>query len=61
MLRCEECGAVATDAAVGWRAYRVFDPEEDDAPEVVIYCPVCAAHEFGLGSWPGRSAEPESV
>ena len=41
VLRCEECGVVSIDAAVGWRAYLTVDDE------VAVYCPDCAAVEFG--------------
>jgi hypothetical protein len=45
-LRCEECGAKASGSARGWRAYLAEpDSEEDDG--TVMYCPVCAAREFG--------------
>ena len=52
-LRCEECGAVAHEAARGWRAVRVplvDDMEEVEAHgprELVAYCPECARREFG--------------
>ena len=51
---CIECGAVAVEKARGWRAYRTeltAEAEAEDAsaaevPEVVYYCPACAAREF---------------
>jgi hypothetical protein len=46
-VRCEECQAEATDEAWGWQAYRADDPEEDEEPHVVFYCPFCAEREFG--------------
>ena len=46
-MRCVECGAEPDEQAVGWRAYHAEDPEEDDEPELVLYCPTCALHEFG--------------
>ena len=44
-LACEECSAVADDAARGWEAHLV-DEDDDGEDEVVFYCPVCAAREF---------------
>jgi len=32
--------------AAGWVAFRVDLPDEPPA-EVIVYCPVCAAREFG--------------
>lgn len=46
MLRCEECHAVCEYAA-GWIAYRIDDEEE---PEIVVYCPQCAEREFEVRS-----------
>jgi hypothetical protein len=45
-LRCEECGAVSTHEAEGWRSYLAFDPREDEYPAAVNYCPDCARREF---------------
>lgn len=47
MLRCEECHAVADDAAEGWEGHLAYGPREDDAAYAVFYCPTCATHEFG--------------
>lgn len=40
-LTCANCGAVADDAAKGWRAYL------DDEGQAVTFCPECAREEFG--------------
>ena len=32
---------------VGWRAYRIDDPEDGDTPEIGFFCPDCADREFG--------------
>ena len=47
-LSCEECEATAdVDVeAHGWRAFIVL-LEEDQPAELAIYCPACAAREFG--------------
>ena len=48
-MRCEECGhepEVEAHAA-GWLAYRVDLADGPDPPEVVVFCPACAAREFG--------------
>jgi hypothetical protein len=48
-LKCVECATTSTGNAVGWRAYlvdwRVWRAElkdEDEAFEVVVFCPDCA-------------------
>jgi hypothetical protein len=46
VLVCVECGRVADDEAVGWRAYREDPPDEDDPPSLAIFCRNCAAREF---------------
>jgi hypothetical protein len=49
LLRCEECGIVRRRGAVDWAvAILREDPEADATPDVVFYCPDCAAREFGL-------------
>lgn len=42
-IRCVECGRPWLDAAEHWRMYLT----DDEPPEAVSYCPVCAAREFG--------------
>jgi hypothetical protein len=46
-LVCIECGALSDLRAEGWRAYLAFLQEEDELPGVVVFCPRCAALEFG--------------
>jgi hypothetical protein len=47
VLKCVECGATMNEQTPNWRAY-IADPDEDDeGPFVVVYCPQCAAREFG--------------
>ena len=47
-LVCVECGRKQiTDDERGWRSYLTTD--EDEPTEAVVYCPDCAAREFGLG------------
>ena len=49
LLRCEECGAAGRHPAVDWAvAILREDPEADATPDVVFYCPNCAAREFGF-------------
>jgi hypothetical protein len=45
MLRCEECGCLS-EAAKGWYAYIVEDPEGLEEPLVCTYCPPCAHREL---------------
>jgi hypothetical protein len=44
-LRCDECRCSSKEAP-GWVAILVRDPDEDAAPEVVFFCPPCAAREL---------------
>jgi hypothetical protein len=56
-VKCAECGAVADEHAAGWRLYRsdlppeaeAEDPTGADVPAVIVFCPDCAAGEFGDG------------
>jgi hypothetical protein len=49
-LTCVECGREQLAGESGWRAYLTTD--EDEPAETVVYCPDCAAREFGAP--PGR-------
>jgi hypothetical protein len=43
----------AREQAKGWTAFLVDLPDDpDDEPEVVIFCPPCAANELGYVRWP---------
>jgi hypothetical protein len=46
-MRCEECRNADQGTARGWIAVLVDLPDDNEAPEVVIFCPSCAAEEFG--------------
>ena len=48
-MRCQECGLLADEQAIGWRAYRtdLAGEEPDDEPTIVFYCLRCAVREFG--------------
>jgi hypothetical protein len=50
-MRCDECGREPEVEAhgVGWLAFRVDLPDDDDPAEVIVFCPKCAAKEFGRG------------
>jgi hypothetical protein len=47
VLTCLECGVGADERARGWRALIPYFEEEDEAPDLSIYCPSCAEREFG--------------
>lgn len=47
MLICEECGCASGELGRGWAAFVVDDPDGREPPTIVVYCPVCAAAEFG--------------
>lgn len=44
-VTCVECGREQAVNERGWRAYLTVDEEEP--AEAVVYCPKCAAREFG--------------
>jgi hypothetical protein len=47
-LTCIECGCVSGELGRGWAAYLTRDPDSPrDPPGIVLYCPPCAASEFG--------------
>ena len=50
MLECIECGCCSGELGQGWVAYRCDDPDPDEGdnePAIALYCPPCAAAEFG--------------
>ena len=47
MSYCVECGCCSAELGKGWVAFRCDDPDDGDGPEIAIWCPVCAAEEFG--------------
>ena len=49
VLYCVECGCCSGELGKGWVAMRCADPSTDidDEPEIAVYCPPCAAAEFG--------------
>ena len=48
VLVCVECGIVTEDGA-GWQAYlTVGDEDAEHVEQVAVYCPECAAREFGV-------------
>jgi hypothetical protein len=67
MLYCIECGCCSGELGKGWAAFRCDDPDPDmrDAPEIAIYCPACAAAEFGyrpdVGANYVRAWEPDTM
>jgi hypothetical protein len=44
-MRCAECGRLADERAVGWRALLGCEFPDDQA-EVFVFCPECAEREF---------------
>ena len=44
-LTCIECGREQLAGERGWRSYLTTDEEEP--VEALVYCPDCAADEFG--------------
>jgi len=47
MLYCVACGCCSGELGKGWAAFRCDDPEDGQGPEIAIWCPVCAAAEYG--------------
>jgi hypothetical protein len=49
-LYCIECGCCCGEFGRGWVAFRCDDPDPDEGdpePAIALYCPPCAAAEFG--------------
>jgi hypothetical protein len=51
-LVCQGCFVYSDVYAVGWRGYRIDDPDDKEPPELAFYCPACATREFGTGTDP---------
>jgi hypothetical protein len=47
---CTGCGTLSGLGWAGWRAYRIDDPERDDAPALAFYCPMCVQGKQRLRS-----------
>ena len=47
MLYCEECGCCSGELGTGWAAFVCDDPDKLEPRSIVLYCPPCAAAEFG--------------
>ena len=49
VLYCIECGRWSGELGTGWVAMRCDDPDAAavDEPSIALYCPPCAAGEFG--------------
>jgi hypothetical protein len=48
LLVCVECGCVSGELGRGWTALLTQDPDDPlDPPGIAVYCPPCAATEFG--------------
>lgn len=47
VVTCVECGREQRADERGWKAYLTVD--EGEPAEAVVYCPECAAREFGDG------------
>lgn len=48
LLVCMECGCVSGERGRGWAAFVCQDPDDElDPPAINVYCPPCAASEFG--------------
>ena len=47
MLTCVQCGCCSGELGKAWSAWLCEDPDGIDAPLIAVYCPPCAAREFG--------------
>jgi DNA-directed RNA polymerase subunit RPC12/RpoP len=55
-LTCVECGREHDADGRGWKAY--LTTGEDEPAEAVVYCPECAAREFGARASSGGKHQP---
>jgi hypothetical protein len=46
-LVCAGCGRESDDRAARWRAHQSDNVEIGQRPDIAVFCPVCAAFEFG--------------
>jgi hypothetical protein len=61
VLTCVECGVASADGAIGWEAHLAYDPREDEAAFVVMFCPRCAAREFRDDTESTALGDPQEV
>jgi hypothetical protein len=47
MQRCQECGGTRGELGKGSDAYASEHPDGIENPCIIVYCPPCAAAEFG--------------
>jgi hypothetical protein len=47
-LECDFCGCYAPKPRRGWVAHYRDDPKGIDEPRIAIFCPPCAAAEYGF-------------
>ena len=47
MLECDFCGCYSPKPVRGWVALYRADPDGIDEPRLAIFCPPCAASEYG--------------
>jgi hypothetical protein len=47
LLTYAECGCSSDEEARGWAAFSGEDTEGIEPTSLLIFCPVCAAKEFG--------------
>ena len=47
VLYCEQCGCCSGEFGAGWVAYPCHDPDGIEETRIALYCPPCAAAEFG--------------
>ena len=47
MLECDFCGCYSPEPTKGWVAFPNEDHAGKEEPGVLLYCPPCAAAEFG--------------
>ena len=48
MLECDFCGCYSPKPGKGWVALYRYDPNGIDEPRIAIFCPPCAAAEYGF-------------
>jgi hypothetical protein len=54
ILECEQCGCASRGKAKGWAGFIGEDADGEESPYFAVFCPRCAAEEFGYRTETGQ-------